>query len=271
MFDLSAWLSGGAALLAAAFLTWLLSVAKRNVAIVDSLWSLMFLLAALVYSWVAPAFDAPSGAVHEAAAAPLERRTLVVVLVAVWALRLAVYITARNWGHPEDYRYQAIRRRNDPGFTWKSLYLVFVLQAVLAWVISLPLLGAAFGSAPLGWLDAAGALLWLVGFVFEAGGDWQLARFKADPANKGKVMDRGFWRYTRHPNYFGDFCVWWGLYLVGLSAGAWWALPGPLLMSVLLMRVSGVALLEKSIGKRRPGYEEYIRRTNAFFPWLPKA
>ena len=196
---------------------------------------------------------------------------LVIMLVAIWALRLAIYIAARNWGHPEDYRYQAIRRRNDPGFTFKSLYLVFFLQAGLAWVISLPLLGAILGTAPLGWLDVAGVLLWLLGFVFEAGGDWQLARFKADPANRGKVMDRGFWRYTRHPNYFGDFSVWWGFFLIGLSAGAWWALPGPLLMSVLLLRVSGVALLEKSIGKRRPGYEDYVRRTNAFFPWLPKA
>jgi steroid 5-alpha reductase family enzyme len=111
-----------------------------------------------------------------------------------------------------------------------------------------------------------GSALWLVGFVFEAGGDWQLARFKATPGNEGKVMDRGFWGLTRHPNYFGDFCVWWGLYLTALSAGAWWSLPGPLLMSVLLLRVSGVALLEKDIGERRPQYAEYMRRTNAFFP-----
>ncbi|MCU0759970.1 MAG: DUF1295 domain-containing protein [Steroidobacteraceae bacterium] len=271
MFDLSVWLSGLVVLLGAAFSTWLVSVARRNVAIVDVLWSLMFLLAALVYAWVAPAFDAPRADVHVPAAAPLERRALVIALVAIWALRLATYIGVRNWGHPEDYRYQEIRRRNDPGFTFKSLYLVFFLQAGLAWVISLPLLGAILGTRPLGWLDAAGVLLWLVGFVFEAGGDWQLARFKADPANKGKVMDRGFWRYTRHPNYFGDFSIWWGFYLIALSAGAWWALPGPILMSVLLMRVSGVALLEKSIGKRRAGYEEYVRRTNAFFPGPPKA
>ncbi len=275
MFDLSVWLSGLVALLGAAFLTWLLSVAQRNVAIVDSLWSLMFLLAALAYAWVAPSWDAPVGGLvggaQVAAPGTVERRELVVVLVAVWALRLAVYITARNWGHAEDFRYQAIRRRNDPGFTFKSLYLVFGLQALLAWVISLPLLGAILGIRPLGLLDLAGVALWLVGLVFEAGGDWQLAQFKKDPANRGKVMDRGFWRYTRHPNYFGDFCVWWGFYLIAVSAGTWWSFPGPLLMSVLLMKVSGVALLEKSIGKRRPGYEEYVRRTNAFFPGPRKA
>jgi steroid 5-alpha reductase family enzyme len=270
VFDLSAWLSGLVVLLGAAFLTWLVSVAKRNVAIVDSLWSLMFLLAALAYAWVAPAWD-EAGAAHVAAPGTVERRQLVLVLVAIWALRLAVYITARNWGHPEDYRYQAIRRRNDPGFTFKSLYLVFGLQALLAWVISLPLLGAILGIRPLGVLDYAGVALWGVGLVFEAGGDWQLAQFKKNPANQGQVMDRGLWRYTRHPNYFGDFCVWWGFYLIAASAGAWWSFPGPLVMSVLLMKVSGVAMLEKTIGKRRPGYEEYIRRTNAFFPGPRKA
>jgi steroid 5-alpha reductase family enzyme len=246
----------------AAVVTWVLSLLKRNVAIVDSLWSLMFLLLAYTYAH----FAHLSG----------PRNLLALVLVSVWGLRLAAHITWRNWGHGEDRRYQAIRARNEPYFAFKSLYLVFVLQAVLAWVISLPLLGAlatAAGVDPgvLGWLDYAGAAVWLLGFVFEAGGDWQLVRFKADPANRDKVMDRGFWRLTRHPNYFGDFCVWWGLYLIALAAGAWWSIIGPVLMSVLLMRVSGVTLLEKDIGERRPKYADYVRRTNAFFPWLPKA
>jgi steroid 5-alpha reductase family enzyme len=195
---------------------------------------------------------------------------LLLGLVSVWALRLSVYITVRNWGHGEDRRYQVIRARNQPHFAAKSLYLIFALQAVLAWIISLPLLGVLLNPGPLGILDFAGAGLWLVGFVFEAGGDWQLARFKADAANQGKVMDRGFWRLTRHPNYFGDFCIWWGFYLLALSAGAWWSCLGPMLMSVLLMRVSGVTLLEKDIGERRPKYAEYVRRTNAFFPGMPK-
>ena len=135
---------------------------------------------------------------------------------------------------------------------------------MLAWVISLPLAGAAAGDSPLGWLDAAGVAAWLVGLVFEAGGDWQLARFKRDPANAGQVMDRGLWRYTRHPNYFGDFCVWWGFYLIALAAGAWWTILGPLIMSFLLLRFSGVRLLERDIGERRPAYAEYMRRTNVF-------
>jgi steroid 5-alpha reductase family enzyme len=144
------------------------------------------------------------------------------------------------------------------------------LQALLAWLISLPLLGALLSLAPINGFDVAGAVLWLIGMIFEAGGDWQLTRFKANPGNKGAVMDRGLWRFTRHPNYFGDFCVWWGFYLIALGSGAWWSIAGPLIMSLLLMRVSGVTLLEKDIGNRRPQYADYIRRTNAFFPGLPK-
>jgi steroid 5-alpha reductase family enzyme len=240
----------------AALLTWLLSLYLRNVAIVDSLWSLMFMLAGYSY------------ALEASATAP--RSVLVLSLLSLWALRLSLYITWRNWGHGEDRRYQTIRARNEPHFAFKSLYLVFLLQALLAWIISLPLYGAIQNAAPLGPLDYAGIALWLLGFVFEAGGDWQLARFKAQKGSQGKVMERGFWRLTRHPNYFGDFCIWWGLYLLAVSAGAWWSLPGPLLMSVLLMRVSGVTLLEKDIGERRPQYADYIRRTNAFFPGPPK-
>jgi steroid 5-alpha reductase family enzyme len=245
-----------AALTVAALLTWLVSLVKRNVAIVDSLWSLMFVLAAAVYAFGTPELT--------------PRALVALTLVSVWGLRLAIHITWRNWGHGEDRRYQAIRSRNEPNFAIKSVYLVFLLQALLAWVISLPLLGAIAGggrgATELDVLDYAGLLLWLLGFVFEAGGDWQLSRFKADARNAGQVMDRGFWRWTRHPNYFGDFCVWWGLYLLALAAGAWWSIAGPLLMSTLLMRVSGVTLLEKDIGERRPKYADYVRRTNAFFP-----
>jgi len=240
----------------AAILTWVLSLAKGNVAIVDSLWSLMFIIAGYTYAYLLSAAG--------------QRAELALLLVSIWGLRLAIHITWRNWGHGEDRRYQEIRARNEPNFAFKSVYLVFLLQAVLAWIISLPLLGAVASKSELNALDTLGALVWLVGFVFEAGGDWQLSRFKANPSNKDKVMDEGFWRFTRHPNYFGDFCVWWGLYLIALAAGAWWSIPGPILMSILLMRVSGVALLEKDIGERRPKYADYVRRTNAFFPGLPK-
>jgi steroid 5-alpha reductase family enzyme len=253
MFSISVYSWGLAVLCLAAAATWLVSLPLRNVSIVDSLWSLLFVLAGATYAM-------------SSGAAPSARTLLVLTLVTLWALRLSIYITWRNRGHGEDPRYQAIRARNQPHFSFKSLYLVFGLQAVLAWIISLPLLGAVLGTHALGLSDAAGALAWLLGITFEAGGDWQLARFKANPGNRGRVMDRGFWRYTRHPNYFGDFCVWWGLYLIAAGAGAWWSFLGPLLMSVLLMRVSGVTLLEKDISKRRPEYVDYVRRTNAFFP-----
>jgi steroid 5-alpha reductase family enzyme len=256
MFSTAIYFQGLLAAASAAFLTWIWSVYRHNVAIVDSLWSLMFALLAYTYAAGAEVLG--------------PRAVLMIILVTVWALRLSLYITWRNLGHGEDRRYQAIRARNEPNFAVKSLYLVFGLQAVLAWIISLPLLAAILNPSALGVLDVAGSALWLLGLTFEAGGDWQLARFKADPANKDQVMDQGFWRFTRHPNYFGDFCVWWGFYLMAISGGGWWTVVGPLAMSVLLMRVSGVTLLEKDIGERRPQYADYARRTNAFFPGRPK-
>ena len=249
------WLAGLGAMAALGVVVWLLSFAKGDVSIVDSIWSLFFLVGGLVY-----AIAAQGGA----------RAWLVVALVTVWALRLSVYITWRNWGDEEDRRYQAMREKRGPAFRWTSLYIVFLLQAAIAWVVSLPLLGVALSTSPLGPLDALGVAVFLVGLYFEAVGDFQLARFKGDPTNRGKVMDRGLWRYTRHPNYFGDFTLWWGLYLIALGGGAWWAFPGPVIMSFFLLKVSGVALLEKDIGERRPKYADYIARTNAFFPGPPK-
>jgi steroid 5-alpha reductase family enzyme len=255
-FNLGLWLAALPVLLIAATLTWLLSIPMRNVSIVDSLWSLMFFTAGVIYG-----LDADPRA---------PRLAFVLWMLVLWAFRLSFFITKRNIGKGEDRRYQAIRARNEPGFTWKSLYLVFWLQALLAWVISLPILGAFASNRPLGWLDWAGVALWLVGFVFEAGGDWQLARFKKDPANAGRVMDRGLWRYTRHPNYFGEFCIWWGFWLIAVAAGAWWSVVGPLALTFLLLKVSGVTLLEKDIGNRRPRYADYVLKTNAFFPGPPR-
>lgn len=254
--DWTVYFLGLAALLGAASVTWLLSLVKRDVSIVDSLWSPMFLLAGIVYATSLPE--------------PGPRTGLALALVAIWALRLCIHVSYRNWGEPEDRRYQEIRRNNQPHFAFKSLYLVFGLQALLAWIISLPLLAAMAGSAPLKPLDFAAVALWGVGLVFEAGADYQLTRFKADPANRGRVMDRGLWRYSRHPNYFGDCCIWWGFYLLAVAAGGWWSLPAPLLMTFLLLRVSGVSLLEKDITERRPGYRDYVARTNAFIPWPPR-
>lgn len=239
-------------ILTVAVVAWLFSMVKRDVSFVDSLWSLFFLIAAGVFA---------------IAVQPLSARGLLVIsLVTIWSLRLSIYITARNWGQVEDYRYQTIRANNEPGFAFKSLYIVFGLQGLLAWLIALPLLPAITSSAELQLLDAVAISLWLVGFVFEAGGDFQLSKFKRNPQNKGRVLDTGLWRYTRHPNYFGDFCVWWAYYLFAVSAGGWWSIASPLLMSLLLLKVSGVAMLEKTITERRPEYAEYIRRTNAFFP-----
>jgi steroid 5-alpha reductase family enzyme len=245
-----------AAVLLAAFATWLVSLARRDVSIVDSLWGPMIALAPWAYL--------------AATTQPGPRATLVLALASAWALRLALHITWRNRGHGEDRRYQAIRARNEPHFAYKSLYLVFGLQAVLAWIVALPLMAALDSGQPLGVLDFLGAGLWLSALVFEAVADWQLARFKADPANLGHVMDRGLWAWSRHPNYFGECLAWWGAWLVAVGAGAAWTVVSPLLMTLLLLRVSGVALLEKDLVERRPAYRDYVARTSAFVPWPPK-
>lgn len=257
MFDWNLYFNAFLVMLAVAASAWVLSVFIRNVSIVDSLWSLFFAVAAIVY---ATSVDAMS-----------VKAQLVVALVLIWSLRLSIYITARNWGEGEDYRYQAIRRRNDPGFAIKSLYIVFGLQAVLAWIISLPLQPAILSSADLGAVDLVATVLWIVGFAFEAGGDYQLSQFRKDPANVGKVLDSGFWKYTRHPNYFGDCCVWWAYFLFAVPAGGWWTIIAPLAMTTLLLKVSGVSLLEKTITSRRPEYADYQKRTSAFFPRPPKS
>jgi len=246
------WLAALPALLALGLVAWAVATARRNVGLVDVFWSLFFLLATVVYAAAAPVTPA--------------RATLLVPLVALWSLRLSGYLALRNWSAPEDRRYAALRARHEPGFAWKSLYLVFGLQALLAWLISAPLAAALAARAPLGALDLLGALVALSGTAWEAIADAQLARFKADPANAGRVMDRGLWALSRHPNYFGEFCVAWGFFLIALGAGAWWTAFAPALMSLLLLRVSGVTLLESDIAERRPGYRDYVARTNAFFP-----
>ncbi len=251
-FDFAQWFSALPLLLFAATMTWLVSLPLRNVSIVDSLWSLMLFAAGVIYALGADP--------------RVPRVALVLWPLAIWAARLSFYITVRGIGKGEDRRYQAIRARNQPRFALKSLFIVFWLQAVLAWIVSLPLLGAFSSLEPVGILDYLGLALWVVGFLFETLGDWQLARFKRNPAHADAVMAGGLWRYTRHPNYFGEFCLWWGFCLVAVSAGAWWAIAGPALLTVLLLRVSGVSLLEKDIGNRRPLYADYVLKTNAFFP-----
>jgi len=252
MFELNIYLSGLVIALSLMSVAWLVSLFKRDVSIVDSLWSLLFLALCLTYYL---SYDFVT-----------QRGVVVLLLVGVWAIRLSAYITWRNWGEPEDARYQAMRKKHAPNFEIRSLLTVFALQGALAWVISMPLLAATTGSVPLNLLDMLGIALVIFGILFESIADAQLAAFKANPDNRGKVLDTGLWRYTRHPNYFGECCVWWGFYLFALATGGWWSLFSPLLMTFLLLRVSGVALLEKDIVERRPAYRDYIARTNAFIP-----
>lgn len=236
--------------------TWIVSVVVNDASIVDIIWGFGFVVA----TWAA----------FIATAETTDRGLLVAVLVSIWGLRLTGYLAWRNIGKGEDKRYQQMRKKNPDSFWIVSLYKVFGLQAILMWLVSVPAVVSQSSEAALFWLDYVGAGLWLVGLFFETVGDFQLARFKSRPGSKGKVMDRGLWRYTRHPNYFGDFCVWWGIYLVAVAGGAWWTVFSPIVMSALLMRYSGVGLLEKTITRRRSGYEEYMARTNAFFPGPPK-
>lgn len=241
-------------------LTWIISVWKRDAGIIDPIWGLGFVVVAWC-TWFTSGFS-ESTIIHV-------RACILCLLVTLWGLRLFGYLLWRNLGeHEEDRRYAAMRAARGDAFWWKSLYVVFGLQAGLLWIISFPIQMAIATDVgdPLGILDFVGIALWAIGLFFESVGDWQLMKFKSDPNNKGKVLDRGLWRYTRHPNYFGDFCVTWGFYCFAVAAGAPWTVFGPLLMSFFLLKVSGVAMLERDIGQRRPAYREYIERTNAFFP-----
>jgi steroid 5-alpha reductase family enzyme len=240
-------------------LLWLVSLALRNSSIVDIFWGTGF----VIVTWIAFLLTA-------AGFAP--RKLLLDVLVTIWGLRLTLHILTRNWGKPEDFRYQVWRTEAGAAWWWKSFFKVFFLQGILLWVVATPLLAAQISFQPLRltWLDYAAIPMWLVGFIFEAVGDWQLRRFKSNLANKGKVLNTGVWRYTRHPNYFGDATQWWAYYLVALAAGGWWTIVSPLIMTGLLMRVSGVTLLEKSLKEAKPGYQGYIETTSEFIPWFPR-
>jgi steroid 5-alpha reductase family enzyme len=236
---------------------WAVSLLRRDVSIVDIFWGAGFVLIA----WLSLS--------NSGASSP--RTLLLVVLVSAWGLRLSSYLAWRNWGKPEDYRYAAMRDNHGKRFSLVSLLTVFFLQGALMWIISLPVQVGIIRVQERNFVATVGVVLYVVGIFFEAVGDYQLARFKANPANSGCVMNQGLWRFTRHPNYFGDFLVWWGFYLLAAEPGSWWwTIIGPLLMSVLLIRVSGVRLLEDSLRSRVMGYKEYVRDTSAFFPMPPK-
>lgn len=238
--------------------TWVVSLIVKNASIVDIVWGFGFVAVAWAVRLTADGLAA--------------RQNLLVALTTVWGLRLSGYLFWRNHGKGEDYRYKAMRKRWGPRFGLISLVTVFALQGTLMYLVSLPVqLGQPRATPALGWLAWAGLAVWLVGLFFESVGDAQLARFKADPANAGTVMNKGLWRYTRHPNYFGDACVWWGIALVAAEVPVGrWGLIGAAVMTLFLRRVSGVTLLEKSLVKRRQGYTDYVARTSPFLPRPPK-
>lgn len=244
--------------LALTTLLWLVSLAKRDAGIIDAFWGTGFVALAWLY--------------HLASSGSGLRRPLVVGLVTLWGLRLSLHIIRRNRGHGEDYRYREMRERRPTTFPLWSLVFVFWLQGLLLWLIAMPLHQAQRTAEPLALtpLDWLATVLFAVGFGFEAIGDLQLQRFKHDPRNAGRVMDRGLWRYTRHPNYFGDAVVWWSFFcFAAATPGGAWTVVSPLLMTVLLMRVSGVTLLEQRLAQTKPAYRDYAARTSAFFPWFP--
>jgi steroid 5-alpha reductase family enzyme len=252
-------LIGLAAILGAMIFLWLLSLVRRDASVVDVFWGLGFVGLTWLYRYLGPEANI--------------RHLLVLVFVTVWGVRLALHIFWRNWGHGEDRRYQAMRESHGGRFWWVSLFTVFLLQGFLIWFIAAPLFIVQVSSGPQTWTwtDILGIFFWGIGFFFEAVGDWQLTRFKADPINRGRVMRIGLWAYTRHPNYFGDAMVWWGYFFLALSIpGGLWTIFSPLLMTFLLLKVSGVTLLEQTITERRPEYREYTENTNAFVPWFPR-
>ena len=260
MAYVTAWLTAGGVVLGLIVLLWLLSLALRNSSLVDIFWGTGFVIVA----WVAFALGGDGY---------LPRQLLLAALVTLWGLRLSLFILWRNWGKPEDFRYAKWRQESGPRWWWVSFFKVFLLQGILLWIISAPLVVAETAPLPasLGLLEGLGVLVWAYGFFFEAVGDWQLARFKADPANRGKLMDRGVWRYTRHPNYFGDAAQWWSFYLIAAATGVGaLTMFSPLIMTFLLVRVSGVGMLEKTLKDSKPGYREYMERTSAFVPLPPR-
>ena len=238
--------------------TWVISLIIKNASIVDIVWGAGF----AVTSWVlAATVDGNSG-----------RQLLLAVMVGLWGMRLALYLAKRNIGHGEDWRYKAMRKKKGNNFGVISLVTVFGLQGVLMWTVSLPvILGNADDSPGVGPIAVVGIMLWLVGLTFEAVGDYQLAKFKKDPSNVTKVMDKGLWSLTRHPNYFGDALLWWGIGIVGAETGSGiFGLVGPLVMTFFLLKVSGVPMLERSLSRRREGYADYVAKTSGFIPRPPK-
>jgi steroid 5-alpha reductase family enzyme len=255
---INAFLDAGFLVLSLMVVMWLISLALKNSSIVDIFWGTGFVLIAWLTFLLFPEGYLP-------------RKILSVLLVSIWGLRLSIHIFLRNKGKGEDFRYQKWRNEAGPSWWYRSFFKVFLLQGILMWIISLPVVAAQVSpNGPLSILDYFGVAVWIIGFYFEAAGDFQLAQFKSNPENKGRVLNNGVWKYSRHPNYFGDAFQWWGFFILALSAGYWWTLISPVIMTLLLIRVSGVALLEKTLKETKPGYREYVENTSAFIPMPPR-
>ena len=240
-------------------LLWIWSVFIKNVSIVDIFWGFGFVVVNAFYVFMTGELN--------------NRKILILILVSIWGLRLAFYLAYRNIGKKEDFRYQEFRRNYGPKrYWWFSFFQTFLLQGALIMIVSLPLLGinSSKSNGLLNILDYIGILIWLIGFTFEAVGDFQLTCFKSNFKNKGKVLNTGFWKYTRHPNYFGDSAVWWAYAIFSIAAGSYWQIVGSIVMTFLILKISGVSLLEKTLKETKPHYRDYIEKTNSFFPWFPK-
>lgn len=257
--DASIYIQGIGLLMACLTGLWLLSLAIKDAGIIDIFWGLGYVIIAWFYANVL-GFDKMES-----------RNWVLLALITTWGLRLGIYLAIRNLGKPEDYRYAQWRKDNGKKWWWLSFIRVFALQGFLLWIISSVYLQALSISGELQLLDYVGIVLWVIGFFFEAVGDWQLMQFKKNPDNKGKVLDTGVWRYTRHPNYFGDAMMWWGYFFFALAHPMGWIFVFcPVIMNFFLVKVSGVAMLEQNLKKTKPKYLDYINRTSAFIPMLPK-
>jgi steroid 5-alpha reductase family enzyme len=247
-----------AAALAFMVFLWPVSLAKKDASIADIFWGLGFVMIAWLSFFLTDGY--------------VVRKSLIACLTSIWGIRLFLHILLRNKGKGEDPRYAAMRRNHGKHFWWISLFTVFILQGFLLWMVSMPLQVGQLAPLPAAftWLDGLGVLIWAVGFTFEAVSDWQLARFLKNPENRGAVMNRGFWAYSRHPNYFGESLIWWGVYVITLAApGTFWGILGPATITFLLLKVSGVPMLEKNLVER-PEYRAYVKETSAFFPWISR-
>ena len=240
-------------------LLWIWSVFIKNVSIVDIFWGLGFVVVNTFYVFMSGELNA--------------RKIVILTLVCIWGFRLAIYLAIRNIGKGEDFRYQEFRQNYGPKrYWWFSYFQTFLLQGILIMIISLPLLGINYNNSNgnLEILDYLGIIIWIIGFTFETVGDFQLSNFKRDSKNKGKILHTGLWKYTRHPNYFGDSAVWWAYGIFSIAAGSYWQAIGAVIMTLLILKISGVSLLEKTLKETKPQYKEYIQKTSSFIPWFPK-